>query len=256
MTACPDRALLLQGLLDGELDAANALECEAHLKTCAACHAEFQRMQAVRDAVTGPEAAYRAPPSLRASIEASLQAATVSAPPVGSRPSPPPRWAYGGGAAAIAAGVAALVVIAPQLTTSGVENQLVASHVRSLLANHLIDIATSDQHVVRPWFNGKVDFAPPAPELREQGFPLVGGRLDYIDGQVVPAIVYRRRLHTINLFVWPQGAHGHAHDRTVRRDGYGVVEWTQGGLSFSAVSDVEGTDLEQFKTVFSQNSPK
>ena len=129
-----------------------------------------------------------------------------------------------------------------------------ASHVRSLLANHLTDVATSNQHVVRPWFNGKVDIAPPVPELAPQGFPLVGGRLDYIGGRVVPAIVYKRRLHTVYLFVWPAEGRLLNETRSVRRDGYSLAEWTQGGLRFAAVSDIEPAELQQFKAAFTANS--
>jgi anti-sigma factor RsiW len=137
----------------------------------------------------------------------------------------------------------------------GLDRQLVASHVRSLLADHLTDVATSNQHVVRPWFNGKVDVAPPVPELADQGFPLVGGRLDYIDGRVTPAIVYKRRLHTVNLFVWPAEGHGLARGRTARRDGYSLVEWTAGGLRFAAVSDIDMADLQQFRAAYVARSP-
>jgi anti-sigma factor RsiW len=136
------------------------------------------------------------------------------------------------------------------LAESGVERQLVASHVRSLLANHLTDVATSNQHVVKPWFNGKVDIAPPVPELAEQGFPLVGGRLDYIEGHVAPAIVYRRRLHTVNLFVWPAEKGRLSPDRSVRRDGYSLVEWSEGGLRFAAVSDIDLADLKAFRQAY------
>ena len=134
--------------------------------------------------------------------------------------------------------------------------QVVASHVRSLLASHLTDVATSNQHVVKPWFNGKVDFAPPVPELADQGFPLVGGRLDYIEGRVAPAIVYRRRLHTVNLFVWPAGDAASPIDHSARRDGYSLVEWTQGGLRFWAVSDIDLVELKQFRRLFADRSPR
>ena len=148
------------------------------------------------------------------------------------------------------AGVVAGMLVAPQVTEAGIDRQLVASHVRSLMANHLTDVATSDRHVVKPWFNGKADIAPPVPELSEQGFPLVGGRLDYIDGHVAPAIVYSRRLHTVNLFVWSAAGRPRAGTRTVQRDGYSLVEWTSGTLRFAAVSDIDPADLRQFKVAY------
>ena len=248
MSACPDHEMLLHGLLDGELDAVNAAACEAHLKTCEGCHAEFLRLQALRAAVAAPEVAYRATPRLRASIEAALAAEAAPAKPRALRRAAP--WAGGALGGLLAASLAVLAV-APQLTAPGLEAQLVDSHVRSLLAAHLTDIGTSNEHVVKPWFNGKVDIAPPVPELSAEGYPLVGGRLDYVDGRVVPAIVYKRHLHTVNLFVWPagRGILG-AGDKTVRRDGYSVVEWTRGGLRFSAVSDIGLGDLKSFRDAY------
>ena len=255
MSACPDKTLLLHGLLDGELDAVNAAAFEAHLKTCGDCDAEYQRLTAMREAVAAPAVAHAAPARLRANIEAMLAAgdpaASAAERPRARQFAP---WAASGVGALLAASLAAFLIV-PQVTEASVEKQLVASHVRSLLANHLTDVATSDQHVVRPWFNGKVDIAPPVPELADQGFPLVGGRLDYIQGRVTPAIVYKRRLHTVNLFVWPAEGRLINETRTARRDGYSLVEWTQGGLRFAAVSDIDAGDLKQFKAAFIAHSP-
>ncbi len=256
MSACADREMLIQGLLDGELDAVNTLACEAHLKSCSACNDQFVRLRALRAAITAPGVAHPAPAGLQARIEAAMEAPS-------RRPIPPPRrianWAAPGAVGAVGATLAAglvLIVAIPRMADDGVDRQLVASHVRSLLANHLTDVATSNQHVVRPWFNGKADVAPPAPELIDKGFPLVGGRLDYIEGRVVPAIVYRRRLHTVNVFVWPAGGKGSGWERTARRDGYSLVEWTQGGLRLSAVSDIDMGELTQFRQAFSERSPR
>jgi anti-sigma factor RsiW len=251
MSACPDKAMLLHGLLDGELDAVNAAACEAHLKTCEGCDAEYRRLAALRETLAAPGVAHRAPERLRANIEAMIAGEAV--------PVSPPRRnagyaATGALGALMAAGLAVFVVL-PQVADSGLEQQLVASHVRSLLANHLTDVATSDQHVIRPWLNGKVDVAPPVPELAPEGFPLVGGRLDYIDGHVAPAIVYRRRAHTVNLFVWPASPRLFEGTKTVRRDGYTVEEWTAGGLRYAAVSDIDPSDLKAFKAAFEAHSP-
>jgi anti-sigma factor RsiW len=250
MIACSDQTMLLHGLLDGELDAANALACEAHLKTCEACHAELLRQQRLRETLAAPGVAYRAPSSLRARIEASLEQAVAA--PARRRARTIAPWAASGAISAIAASLAILVV-APTLGDSQVQSQLVASHVRSLLANHLTDIETSNKHVVKPWFNGRIDFAPPVPELADIGFPLAGGRLDYVEGKVVPAIVYHRRLHTINVFIWPAKA-GFLPTRSSRRDGYSLVEWKRGGLEFWAVSDIDPTELGQFQQAFAERS--
>ncbi|HEY3947416.1 anti-sigma factor [Phenylobacterium sp.] len=254
MSACPDKTQLLHGLLDGELDAVNAAAFEAHLKTCEACNGEYLRQLALRDQVASPGVAHRAPERLRAKIEAMVAEEATPAASTG-RPLRRAGWAAGGALGGLVAAGLAVIVAIPQVETASLDRQLVAGHVRSLLANHLVDVATSSQHVVRPWFNGKVDVAPPAPELADKGFPLVGGRLDYLDGRVTPAIVYRRRLHTVNLFVWPAETRGDGGDHTARRDGYSVVEWTAGGLRFAAVSDIGVDELKSFREAFEAAAP-
>ena len=244
MTACADRDHLLHALLDDELDAANAAACEAHLKTCAGCAAEYERLRALREMLAEPALRHPAPDGLRNRIEAALPSEAPNA-----SPAPPSRFAWAAlGAGLSAAASLALVVAAREPAAPGIEQQIVASHVRSLLASHLVDVVTSDQHVVKPWFNGRIDFAPPTPDLKAQGFPLAGGRLDYIGGRVVPAIVYRRRLHTINLFIWP----GKAPEKpaTTQFEGYNLRHWQQGGLDLWAVSDVSQSDLAQFEKSF------
>ena len=174
MTACADRDYLLHALLDDELDAANAAACEAHLKTCAGCAAEYERLRALREMLAEPALRHPAPDGLRARIEAALPSKAPNA-----LPAPPSRLAWAAlGAGLSAAASVALVLITQQPTGRGIEQQIVASHVRSLLASHLVDVVTSDQHVVKPWFNGRIDFAPPTPDLKAQCFPLAGGRLD------------------------------------------------------------------------------
>jgi anti-sigma factor RsiW len=250
MSICPDKTALLHGLLDGELDAVNAAAFEAHLETCEVCNAEYLRLLALRGELSAPGVSHRAPERLQASIEAMLAAETQGAPEPASRPLRRAGWMAGGALGGLLAAGLAVMVVLPQVNATAMDRQLVASHVRSLLANHLTDVATSNQHVVRPWFNGKVDIAPPVPELADQGFPLVGGRLDYIDGRVAPAIVYKRRLHTVNLFVLPAADAGFQGARTARREGYSIVEWTAGGLSYAAVSDIDLGDLKLFRQAF------
>lgn len=160
--------------------------------------------------------------------------------PVSHRP-----WLAGGAFSAIAASVVVLLAT-PQFTTVPLQDQLVASHGRRLLANHLSDVATSNLHIVKPWFNGNIDFAPPVPELADKGFPLVGGRLDYLNGRVVPAIVYHRRFHSIIVFVIPNGPLSSPSSITTHREGYSIVRWTSGDLEFWAVSNIETADLELF----------
>ncbi|MES2042785.1 MAG: anti-sigma factor [Pseudomonadota bacterium] len=244
MTACPDRIMLLHALLDDELDAVNAAACEAHLRSCAGCTAELERLRAVRSTLEDPALHYTAPASLRATIDAAIPA---NDDPV----RPPSRFAWASLGAGMAAAAALLLTVAlphPQAGGDDLARQLVSGHVRSLLANHLVDVVTSDQHVVKPWFNGRIDFSPATPDLKAQGFPLVGGRLDYIGGRVVPAIVYRRRLHTINLFAWPAG--GPTPSAANVPDGYHLRHWQRDGLDYWAVSDIGDADLAQFEQAF------
>jgi len=261
MTLHPDKMPLIHGLVDGELDAVNTLAIETHLKGCGDCRAELDRIQEVRDLISGAQLRERAPDALRRRIEDMLEA-EAGASPAASGPvsvqTPhrgigaaifSARWASGALAGALAASMALLVAV-PRLTTSGVEDQMVQSHVRSLLVQHVVDIPTSDRHVVKPWFNGKIDFAPAVPELKEQGFPLVGGRLDYIDDHEVAAIVYRRRLHTINLFVRPTKALSSPVAYSARKDGYSIQRWTDGGLEYWAVSDIDPGDLALFRQAY------
>lgn len=242
MTACPDRIILLHALLDDELDAVNAAACEAHLRNCAGCTAELDRLRALRTTLEDPALRYTAPASLRARINVAIPANDDAV-------RPPSRFAWASLGAGMAAAAALLLTVAlPHPHTDDIGQQLVSGHVRSLLANHLVDVVTSDQHVVKPWFNGRIDFSPATPDLKAQGFPLVGGRLDYIGGRVVPAIVYHRRLHTINLFAWPAGDASPA--AATAPDGYHLRHWQRDGLDYWAVSDIGDGDLAAFEQAF------
>ena len=253
MSACADKQLLLNALADGELDAANSATIEAHVKGCAGCAAEIDAIAAVRQRLAVDLPRYAAPAGLQTRVETMLADATIpdaaAAGSVMARPPRTGRWFAGGALTALAASLTLFLAL-PQLTATGIEDQLIASHVRSLLATHLTDVATSDRHVVRPWFNGKIDFAPPVVDLAAQGFPLAGGRLDYVDGRVVPALVYHRRLHSINLFIQPGGAT----PLTDSRKGYSLTRWADGGLEYWAVSDIPTAELEQFHLLFQQQS--
>lgn len=251
MTACPDREMALHALIDGELDSANNLAIEAHVRGCAGCTAALEELTAIRTMLQPAALRYRAPSGLRDRVIAQIDSGYDSAPAAASRPlrgSLRP-WLGGGALGALAASVALLIVV-PQLSTTGLQDQLVASHVRSLQGGHLTDIATSDRHVVKPWFNGRIDFSPPVVELAAQGFPLAGGRLDYVEGRTVASLVYHRRLHTINLFIRPAPKLGLPVTATMRRDSYTLTRWRSGRLEYWAVSDIEPAELDAFRADF------
>jgi anti-sigma factor RsiW len=168
--------------------------------------------------------------------------------PVRRPRSPFLRW--GGAASALAAALCLGFFIGVGQTRSDqIEREAVSAHVRSLMAGHLMDVASTDQHTVKPWFAGKLDFSPPVTDLAANEFPLIGGRLDEIDQHPAAALVYKRRQHTINLFIWP-GATSESSTHAYQSDGYHVVSWTQAGFHFLAISDVAKPDLETFVTLY------
>jgi anti-sigma factor RsiW len=264
MSACDDDKLLLLGALaDGELDAGHALEVEAHIKTCAGCGQAWTELMAVKQALRTPGVPYSATEGFRGRLFAALEeaerapetapreAATAPTPPTKLPPLPRrhnylPAWVAGGSVTALAASLALYAVIVP--ATQEVSLALVDAQVRSLQAQHLVDVQTSDRHTVKPWFDGKIDFAPPVVDLVDAGYPLVGGRLDYVDQKTAAAVVYRRRAHVINLFIWPGQAP--SAPELVRRKGYALVHWGRGGLIYWAVSDVDAEDLQNFQKVY------
>jgi anti-sigma factor RsiW len=245
MPACVDQELLLGGLVDGELDAANTALAEAHVARCAGCREEVERLTAVRSLLGSDGVRHFAPELLRTRI-----ATMPELSPRAANQNRLPSWLAPGVVGALAASLAMVSFVPPE-TTAAVDQEIVSSHVRSLQPGHLTDVQTTNQHIVKPWFNGRIDFAPPVPELADQGFPLVGGRLDSIDGKTVPAIVYKRRLHTVNLFVWPAK---NSSERSFGKDGFAVREWSRNGLRFAAVSDIAPAELEQFEKLFVQRS--
>jgi anti-sigma factor RsiW len=245
MPACVDQELLLGGLIDNELDAANTAMVEAHLARCAGCREEVDRLQATRNLLRDDGVRHRAPEGLADRIAALPELKAKSA-----NDNSVFRWIGPGALGAVAAALAMVMVLPPSSQTL-VDQELVSSHVRSLQPGHLTDVQTTNQHIVKPWFNGRIDFAPPVPELADRGFPLAGGRLDSIDGKTVAAIVYHRRLHTVNLFIWPDG---NARERSFRKDGFAVNEWSQAGLRFAAISDIPPSELDQFEQLYRARS--
>jgi anti-sigma factor RsiW len=221
---------------------------DRHLSACTICAGQFSALQSLRAGLRASLPYHRAPPALAARIGAAL--ARESAPPAKSVR---PRWlaplpAMGGGLAGALAGVALTLLVtgrAPVSPVGDLRDDLIDSHVRSMMAEHLTDVRTSDQHTVKPWLSARVDVSPPVRDLAPDGFPLIGGRLDYIDGHPAAAVVYKRREHVINLFAWAFAGPDQP-PRASSARGFNVITWTQGGTRFAAVSDLNAKELTDF----------
>jgi anti-sigma factor RsiW len=252
-THCTDYETLLHALADGELDAGHVRDVDAHVAGCADCAAKLKAIRALREAMAGSSLKEAAPAHLRSRIEALFPAAAPLVAPAAAREGPISRWwrSFLGGfsvGAALSAAVAAMLVIGifgPD-PNQQVADEVVSAHIRSLQAGHLMDVETSDQHTVKPWFNGKLDVAPPVIDLTAQGFTLLGGRLDYIDGEPVASVIYQRRKHVINLFVAQRLGAARASIMSKTVQGYNARHWTEQGLDFWAVSDLAGDELDEF----------
>lgn len=248
---CAEADIMLHALLDGQLDAGHAREVEEHVAGCAACGEKFAAFRAMGDAMAGPELKPKAPAALRARIEAALPSPAPARASASVLPFRPSRRSFfsGFGAGAVLSGALAAslaLTVFRNDQNQAIANDVVSAHIRSLQPSHLMDVETSDQHTVKPWFDGKVDVAPPVIDLTADGFALLGGRLDYIAGQPVASVVYRRRQHIINLFVAQHlgAARAAVTARTVQ--GYNVRYWSAQGLEFWAVSDLDGEELGEF----------
>lgn len=273
---CEGATELMDAYLDGELDAVTNQEIERHLRDCDKCAQAYELQRDLVRAVESSAPYFRAPADLRQSIQSSLRA-EISRQPLGNVSNPKhakvfsrkserpamvlaPQWSWLALAAAIIAAAIIAVSIVPRWRGNGgnqlLATQLIASHVRSLMATHLIDVASSDQHTVKPWLDTKLDFAPPVFDLTNDGFPLVGGRLDYLESRPVAALVYQRRKHFINLFIWPAESVMTVADKTISHQGYQLVHWIDGDFNYWAVSDVSDGDLQLFKQAFEKQLPR
>jgi anti-sigma factor RsiW len=252
---CDDVLELQSALLDGELGARDSRDLETHLAMCTHCQVRLEDQQDLSGSLRAQAEYFRAPAVLRSRIAAQIRA-EVRAPtraakrarsaPSFSLPSWWPRWV--GVAVPIAAALLSFT-IGVQFAGPSADDRLleeaVGSHTRALLTDHAFDVASSDQHTVKPWFAGKVDFSPPVRDLSADGFPLIGGRLDVLNHNRVAVLAYRRHQHEIDVFVWPveAGASGLSGSKRTSR-GYNVVRWNEGGVNFCAVSDVSMDDLQ------------
>jgi anti-sigma factor RsiW len=271
---CDDNARWLHGYLDGELDLVRSLEIEEHLKTCPDCAQYLRSQQTLRKAFRSSALYERAPKGLDARIRAAVAQAAgeAGAQAQGSAPAedaathrrvvairPPARRAALNWLAVAAAVLLAAALAWRMLPGEGrpspdqlLAQEVVASHIRSLQPGHLMDVQSTDQHTVKPWFNGKVDFSPSVKDFAQDGFPLVGGRLDYVRRRDVAALVYQRRQHLINLYEWPDESAVDKPVRSTSLQGYNMLVWQRGGMYYSAVSDLNPSELRQFSQLLQQ----
>ncbi len=241
---CDEAEILLHALIDGELDAGHARAVEDHIAGCPRCAAQLHAYRELSKAVAGADLRYAAPPELRRRIEASLPQARVP-----NRRAVLKGFAMGSAVSAIAAtGLVAIILRSDD--EARIESEVVSAHLRSLQAGHLTDVLSTDQHTVKPWFNGKLDVAPPVIDLTAQGFTLIGGRLDYVDTRPIGAIVYRRRAHVINLFVAQTASAERRAAKIENIQGFNIRRWSERGLNYWAVSDLAADELAEFGDKF------
>src|SRR6266480_2360600 len=267
---CEETTKLMDGYLDGELDPITSQTIEQHLRDCGRCDQAYKTHGSLIRAISSATPYFKASAELRERIRSSLREETTDHPVrngvrgaqvLSHKRRPEPRsilwgtpWNWLGLAAAIILAAVIVLNVVPRLQRPGADQflatQLIASHVRSLMANHLTDVASSDQHTVKPWLDAKLDFAPPVVDLSSDGFPLIGGRLDYLDNRPVAALIYGRRKHFINLFVWPAGSSTIGATKAMSRQGYQLLHWVDSDFNYWAVSDINANDLQTFKNKF------
>jgi len=250
-----EAAKLLGPYRDGELDLATCLKLEEHMADCPSCQLKLAGEQEIVDLIQSETPRFKASPFLKTRIQASLREEKSSTSTI-------PWWKrllLGSTFSGLAGATAMLVILAVGFfSTQGIpelDQEAVANHVRSLQVNHLMDVASTDQHTVKPWFAGKLNYSPQVIDLTSSGYPLVGGRLDVLDGQNVAAIVYGRRKHFINLFIWPSNGRA-LPSHPYALNGYHVLGWTEGGMNYLAVSELGEQEFEDFaKLIQDQTSP-
>jgi anti-sigma factor RsiW len=239
----------LDAYVDTELDLVTTLDFERHVSECDECRAIVEQYQQLHASVKAQFSSFGAPVDLQNKIRAQLRSAEYHQHTGTPRGEWLPHWRTWSLAASvgivIALGALLLQTAKRPSASQVLAEQAVADHIRSLMANHLTDVPSTDQHTVKPWFGGKLDFVPIVKDMSAEGFVLAGGRMDYLDDRPVAALVYTRRRHIINLFVWPSMA-SDSSLRTTTIKGYNVVHWTQSHMTYWAVSDLNAGELKEF----------
>jgi anti-sigma factor RsiW len=237
---CEQSYSRLQAYFDGELDVTHSLEVEDHLRECAECSRSYDGLKTLRNSLRRDALRFQPP----AGLERRVKSAVRSEAGKGAQGF---RWQW---LIPVLAAAMLLIVFGGYLLTRSrsedlVAGEIVSSHVRSLMTSgHLIDVPSEDPHTVKPWFDGKLDFSPPVKDLTTQGFALIGGRLDYIANRPVAALIYQRRKHQINVFIWPSAA-GDTKAAAEVRQGYNLIHWTKSGMTYWAISDLNLSELQQ-----------
>jgi anti-sigma factor RsiW len=249
--SCNRSTTILHGYFDNELDALGAADFERHLEHCANCVQALEALESMRSSLNAAQLYEKAPAELRKKI-----LVRVGSPrPVTVFPTRA-AWQWLAVAAALILATYTGLRVAPSHRGDSYETVLAAeiidAHLRSLQPGHLIDVVSTDQHTVKPWFDGKLDFSPPVKDFADQGFPLQGGRIDVVHGRSVAALVYGRRKHFVNVFVWPTDEKDSA-PRSGSQQGYQWTEWRKGGMEFCAVSDAAPSALEQLRSLLADN---
>jgi anti-sigma factor RsiW len=245
---------------DSELDAGDTVKVKQHLRDCPECRRHLRSREVLRKLLANPELKFAIPKELPVEVKAKVFSGGGSGQERIARKYSQP-WLFVPLALAAAMTLFFGLLF---LNKSGLLNrynsqslvgEVVSGHVRSLLVTHLLDVPSTDQHTVKPWFDGKLKFAPPVQDFAEQGFRLIGGRLDYLKGQEAAALVYQRNKHIINLFLWPAQPKASVSMHSFSRNGYNVVNWNHGGFQWWAVSDVSASDLERFAQLALERPP-
>jgi anti-sigma factor (TIGR02949 family) len=247
---CEQARPLVDAYVDDELNAADRAAVEEHLRACNNCSQAWQNLQSVKKAVRQQSMQFPATPELRRRLRVQLRIQDS----LQTRSFWDWNWLT-----TLATGLATVCLVgwltfylSHPSAQEELARQVVASHIRSLMADHRLDVASTDQHTVKPWFAGKLDFSPPVKDFADKEYPLIGGRLDYLDDRTVAALVFQRHKHVINLFVWPVAGGDSKPGSFPPIQGYNMVHWARAGMAFWAVSDLNEKELEDFAGLYGQ----